>query len=55
MQLKLCNIAKIKDAKIEFDGIEDLPILPVNIDGTLCVMPTEEYEGFFIAKLRKLN
>lgn len=52
---KVLKETKAEIIKIEFDGIEDLPILPVNIDGTLCVMPTEEYEGFFIAKLRKLN
>lgn len=52
---KVLKETKAEIIKIEFDGIEDLPILPVNIDGTLCVMPTEEYEGFFIAKIRKLN
>jgi len=38
---------------IEFSGKENLPLLPTTIEGTLCVMPTEEYEGFFVAKLRK--
>ena len=38
---------------IEFEGMKELPTLPVTIEGTLCVMPTEKYEGFFIAKLRK--
>ena len=28
--------------------------LPTTIDGTLCICPTQEYEGFFIAKLRKI-
>lgn len=32
---------------------EDIPILPVSINGTICVCPTEKYEGFFIAKIRK--
>ena len=27
--------------------------LPVEIEGTVCVCPTELYEGFFVAKLRK--
>lgn len=39
---------------IEFPGIEDLPKLPTKIPGTLCVMPNEEYEGFFVAKLKKI-
>ncbi|MBO4379108.1 MAG: RsmB/NOP family class I SAM-dependent RNA methyltransferase [Clostridia bacterium] len=38
---------------IELPGIEDLPRLPVMLDGTLCVRPTERYEGFFIARIRK--
>ncbi len=38
---------------IDFEGIENLPVLKGTLEGTLTVMPTEEYEGFFIAKLRK--
>lgn len=38
---------------IYFDGIEQLPLLPTKIDGTLCICPTELYEGFFVAKIRK--
>ena len=38
---------------IELCGIDDLPRLPVTLDGTICVHPTERYEGFFIAKIRK--
>ena len=33
--------------------MEELPMLPVRIPGTICVCPNEFYEGFFIAKLRK--
>lgn len=48
----------LKDGKIEivpisFEGIESLPVLPTKISGTLCVCPTELYEGFFVAKIRK--
>lgn len=32
---------------------KDIPTLPVNIEGTICVCPTQKYEGFFIAKIRK--
>ena len=42
-----------KIVPIEFEEKEALPLLPTKIDGTLCVMPTKEYEGFFIAKIRK--
>ena len=45
---------KLEIEKIAFPGIEELPLLPTNINGTLCVMPTEEYEGFFVAKLKKI-
>lgn len=44
---------KAKIVPIEFKWKEELPILPTTIDGTLCVMPTETYEGFFIAKIQK--
>lgn len=48
----------LKDEKIEivpisFEGIESLPVLTTKISGTLCVCPTELYEGFFVAKIRK--
>ena len=43
----------IKIVPVENKYIENLPLLPTKIDGTICVMPTEFYEGFFIAKLKK--
>ena len=44
-----CEIVPIK-----FNGMEKIPCLPVQIEGTLSVMPTDLYEGFFVAKLKKL-
>lgn len=48
----------LKEKRIEIVPIqinnEALPLLPVTIKGTICVAPNELYEGFFIAKLRKL-
>ena len=38
---------------IIFEGMETIPILPTKLDGTVCVCPSELYEGFFIAKLKK--
>jgi len=32
---------------------KDIPLLPVTISGTICVCPAKNYEGFFIAKIRK--
>ncbi len=39
---------------IRFSGIEEIPKLPVGISGTLCVLPNELYEGFFVAKIKKI-
>lgn len=38
---------------IEFEGKEHVTTLPTSISGTLCVCPTELYEGFFVAKIIK--
>ncbi len=45
---------KVEIVDIDFKEISELPKLPTKIEGTLCVMPNEEYEGFFVAKLKKL-
>lgn len=44
----------IEIVRINFEGMEKLPILPTKISGTLCVKPTELYEGFFVAKIKRL-
>ena len=44
----------IEIVHINFEGMEELPILPKKISGTLCVKPTELYEGFFVAKIKRL-
>lgn len=51
---KAIRTGKIEIVEINFQGMEELPKLPTKINGTLCVMPTEGYEGFFVAKLKKL-
>lgn len=38
---------------IENDFVKFIPTLPVNLTGTICVCPSELYEGFFVAKIRK--
>lgn len=40
---------------IKFEGMDDLPLLPTKIEGTLCIMPNELYEGFFVAKIRRIK
>lgn len=44
----------IEIVPINFEGMEELPILPTKISATLCVKPTELYEGFFVAKIKRL-
>ena len=44
----------IEIVPINFEGMEKLPILPTKISGTLCVKPTELYDGFFVAKIKRL-
>ena len=51
---KILKQGKVEIVPIEFKGIEQLPLLPTKIQGTLCVCPNQLYEGFFIAKIRKL-
>ena len=46
---------KAEIVPIEFEGMEELPVLPVTLEGTLCVAPNELYEGFYIAKIRKIR
>lgn len=48
----LLNQKNIELINIDFEKYK-LPILPTKIKGTICVMPTDEYEGFFVAKIRK--
>ena len=52
---KVLKEMKAEIVPIGFEGIEELPILPVSLDGTICVAPTELYEGFYVAKIKKLK
>ena len=44
----------IKIVPISFEGNGAIPLLPTKIEGTICVLPTEKFEGFFVAKLQKI-
>jgi len=46
---------EVEIVPIKFKGMEDLQMLPTSIKGTICVCPSEYYEGFFIAKIRKIK
>lgn len=44
---------KIEIVPINKELFEGITLLPTIIEGTICVMPSKLYEGFFIAKIRK--
>jgi len=43
------------NAEIEPINLTEIVTLPSKIEGTITVCPTENYEGFFVAKIRKLK
>lgn len=51
---KLIKANKIEIIPLDLSNYKDLPLLKTNIPGTLCVCPNNLYEGFFIAKIRKV-
>ena len=51
---KMLKEKKVEIIPIEYKWLNTLPLLPTKIKGTICVYPNEYYEGFFIAKLRKI-
>lgn len=52
---KLLQSRKVELLDLDFEGIDELPKLPVSLEKTLCVCPTDLYEGFFVAKIKKLQ
>lgn len=50
---KLLEQENAEIVPIDFEGINELPLLPTKIKGTICVCPNGLYEGFFVAKIRK--
>ena len=51
---KLLNQNKIEIIPIDEDLFKDIPKLPTKIKGTMCVQPTDLYEGFYVARIKKL-
>lgn len=45
--------ARAEVVPIEPPMPEEIPLLPVTIQGVCCICPTELYEGFFAARIRK--
>lgn len=51
---KLIKQNKIEIIPIQEELFKDIPKLPTKIPGTICVLPNELYEGFFVAKIKKI-
>lgn len=47
-------LKKVNAQIVPIEELEDIPMLSTSIEGTICVCPTELYEGFFVAKIRKI-
>ncbi len=50
---KILETQKVELIPIEKSLFAEIPLLPTSIEGTICIAPTELYEGFFIAKCLK--
>ena len=51
---KFIDTKKIEIIPIDTNVFLNATFLPVSINGTLCICPSKLYEGFFVAKLKKL-
>ena len=38
---------------IEREGFDEIPTLPAPLEGSLCIRPTDRYEGFFVARIKR--
>ena len=52
---EVLKYGNVEIVPIDFNGKEEIPLLPVKIPGTICVCPNDLYEGFFVAKIRKIK
>ncbi|MBP3255994.1 MAG: RsmB/NOP family class I SAM-dependent RNA methyltransferase [Clostridia bacterium] len=50
---EVLETGKVEIIPIEYEWVNELHALPTEIPGTLCIMPNELFEGFYIAKLKK--
>ena len=46
--------AQFEVQPVELPGADDLPTLPCSLEGALCLAPNERYEGFFVAKVKRI-
>lgn len=50
---KLMDKYNLEIIPIDTSKYNDIELLPVSINGTMCVCPNQYYEGFFVAKIKK--
>jgi len=50
---KVIKANNVEIIPIEEKILQGVPLLPVTKKGTVCILPNELYEGFFVAKIRK--
>ena len=52
---KFIDLKQIEVLSIDRTCFSNATLLPTSIEGTLCVCPSDLYEGFFVAKLKKFE
>ncbi len=52
---EILKMGSMEIIPIDSKFFENVPLLPVSIEGTICVCPSELYEGFFVTKLKKIK
>ena len=52
---KVLKKGKVEIIPINLENYAAVPLLPTKINGTMCIMPNALYEGFFVAKLKKIK
>lgn len=51
---KILTKSNAEIVPIEKELLKGIPLLPTSLEGVICVAPTDLYEGFFVAKIRKI-
>lgn len=52
---EILKLPNIEIMPINEQIFKEVPLLPVNIKGTICICPSDLYEGFFVSRLIKNN
>lgn len=52
---RACRAGRVEVIPLDTSPFVGAEFLPTRIEGTLCVCPNGEYEGFFVSKLKKIK